>query len=307
MPRAALPAARSHERRRALAPARAVQPPRPVRRRRCWRISRTATASCSSTGRTRPRSCSPRISRCTAGRWPPGRAATAPGTGGCRSGGTSTATSARTSSTGCAPTARCRRASIEDLAVAPWLSSGWNQQRNASRMLELMWVRGHRRRRCARARPAAVGPDGALPAAGRADRPPRRRRGDAAGGAAGAAIARRGARAAHPRALHARPLPRAARRCSPTSQAEGEIVPVEVDGLKGGVVDARRGRRDDRGARRRRLAPAHRAALAVRQPDLRSRPRRGAVRLHPPAGDLHAEGEAASGATSCCRSCTATG
>jgi uncharacterized protein len=32
---------------------------------------------------------------------------------------------------------------IEDRAVAPWLSSGWSHQRNVSRMLDLMWVRGH--------------------------------------------------------------------------------------------------------------------------------------------------------------------
>jgi uncharacterized protein len=32
---------------------------------------------------------------------------------------------------------------LEDRAVAPWLSSGWTDQRNVSRMLDLMWVRGH--------------------------------------------------------------------------------------------------------------------------------------------------------------------
>jgi uncharacterized protein YcaQ len=32
---------------------------------------------------------------------------------------------------------------IEDRSVAPWLSTGWTHQRNVSRMLDLMWVRGH--------------------------------------------------------------------------------------------------------------------------------------------------------------------
>jgi uncharacterized protein len=32
---------------------------------------------------------------------------------------------------------------LEDQSVAPWLSSGWTDQRNVSRMLDLMWVRGH--------------------------------------------------------------------------------------------------------------------------------------------------------------------
>ena len=31
---------------------------------------------------------------------------------------------------------------IEDRSVAPWLSIGWTHQRNVSRMLDLMWVRG---------------------------------------------------------------------------------------------------------------------------------------------------------------------
>lgn len=31
---------------------------------------------------------------------------------------------------------------IEDRSEAPWLSSGWTHQRNVSRMLDLMWVRG---------------------------------------------------------------------------------------------------------------------------------------------------------------------
>jgi uncharacterized protein len=32
---------------------------------------------------------------------------------------------------------------IEDRAEQPWLSTGWSNQRNVSRMLEVMWVRGH--------------------------------------------------------------------------------------------------------------------------------------------------------------------
>jgi uncharacterized protein YcaQ len=32
---------------------------------------------------------------------------------------------------------------FEDRSVAPWLSTGWTHQRNVSRMLDMMWVRGH--------------------------------------------------------------------------------------------------------------------------------------------------------------------
>jgi uncharacterized protein YcaQ len=32
---------------------------------------------------------------------------------------------------------------IEDRAEQPWLSTGWTNQRNVSRMLDLMWIRGH--------------------------------------------------------------------------------------------------------------------------------------------------------------------
>ena len=32
---------------------------------------------------------------------------------------------------------------LDDHAVAPWLSSGWSDQRNVSRMLDMMWVRGY--------------------------------------------------------------------------------------------------------------------------------------------------------------------
>jgi hypothetical protein len=32
---------------------------------------------------------------------------------------------------------------LEDRSVAPWLSQGWSDQRNVSRMLDLMWVRGY--------------------------------------------------------------------------------------------------------------------------------------------------------------------
>jgi hypothetical protein len=32
---------------------------------------------------------------------------------------------------------------LDDHSVAPWLSTGWTDQRNVSRMLDFMWVRGH--------------------------------------------------------------------------------------------------------------------------------------------------------------------
>ena len=36
-----------------------------------------------------------------------------------------------------------RLTALEDRSVAPWLSQGWTDQRNVSRMLDLMWVRGY--------------------------------------------------------------------------------------------------------------------------------------------------------------------
>ena len=50
-----------------------------------------------------------------------------------------------------------------------------------------------------------------------------------------------------------------------------------------------------------------RAAVAVRFPGLGARAHRAAVRLPLPAGDLHARRTSASTATTCCRSCWATG
>jgi uncharacterized protein len=32
---------------------------------------------------------------------------------------------------------------LDDQSVEPWLSTGWTHQRNVSRMLDMMWVRGH--------------------------------------------------------------------------------------------------------------------------------------------------------------------
>ena len=74
--------------------------------------------------------------------------------------------------------------------------------------------------------------------------------------------------------------------------AEGVIEPVAIEGVKGDWWVRAEDVRDAPGALERHVARPHRAALAVRQPALRPRPDRGAVRLLAPAGDLHAEGQA---------------
>jgi uncharacterized protein len=121
---------------------------------------------------------------------------------------------------------------LEDRAVEPWLSTGWTHERNVARMLDLMWVRGQ---------------------VGIADREGAQRRWDlmerclppgAPGGAPGdAEVTRRAAllalgalgvaRAPHIRAHFTRgrypELPAALA----ALQADGRLVPVEVEGLPG--------------------------------------------------------------------------
>ena len=101
--------------------------------------------------------------------------------------------------------------------------------------------------------------------------------------------ARRGARPAHPRPLHALPLPGPARRCCASCTQDGTIQPHRGRRPGRRLVDPQRGRR---APAERRLQAAHRAAEPVRQPALRPRPHRGAVRLPPPARDLHAQAQA---------------
>ena len=138
-------------------------------------------------------------------------------------------------------------------------------------------------------RPAAVGPDGALPAARRPRRRPGRGGGHPDRDPAGHQGARRRPRAPHPRALHARPLPGPARHARRPARA-GRDRARRGRGPRRRLVDAGRGRRA-----RRRLARAHGAAVAVRQPAVRPGADRAALRLHAPARDLHAEGQTALG------------
>ena len=53
-----------------------------------------------------------------------------------------TTTAGATSSNGCAPTGRCPRSELPDTCVQPWTSSGWNNNRNVTMMLDLLVQRG---------------------------------------------------------------------------------------------------------------------------------------------------------------------
>ena len=94
-------------------------------------------------------------SSCASGRWASPRLGARP-----------TTPAGATSSTGCAPTGRCRRSELPDTCVVPWPSSGWNNNRNVRMMLDLLVQRGE---------VAAAGGTGQGPAVGpgRADLPRR--------------------------------------------------------------------------------------------------------------------------------------
>ena len=183
-----------------------------------------------------------------------------------------------------------RARDIEDRATVDWESSGWTHARNVARMLDLMWVRGQvgisRREgaqrvwdlmeRCLPARRAGGG------AERRGGHAPRGRRS-------------RCARSAPAARRTSAPTSRAGatrswRRCSRRS-TRGRRRAHRGRGARRRLVDPRRGRRDAR----RRLPPRTALLSPVRQPALRPRAHRAAVRLLAPAGDLHAEGQAALG------------
>ena len=121
---------------------------------------------------------------------------------------------------------------LEDQSVAPWLSSGWTDQRNVSRMLDLMWVRGH---------VGIAGREGGqrlwdlmercLPPDAPADEP-----GDEEVTRRATLLALRAlgvARAPHIRAHFTRGRYPTLPETLAALQAEGRIVPVEVEGLRG--------------------------------------------------------------------------
>ena len=121
---------------------------------------------------------------------------------------------------------------LEDRSVAPWLSTGWTDQRNVSRMLDLMWVRGH---------VGIAGREGGqrlwdlmercLPPDAPADEP-----GDEEVTRRATLLALRAlgvARAPHIRAHFTRGRYPTLPETLAALQAEGRIVPVEVEGLRG--------------------------------------------------------------------------
>ena len=125
-----------------------------------------------------------------------------------------------------------RARDIEDRSVKPWFSTGWTHERNVSRMLDLMWVRGH---------VGIAARDGGQRLWDLMERclPP-----DAPAGAPGdAEVTRRAAllalralgvaRAPHIRAHFTRGrYPGLAEQLA-ALEHEGRIVPVDVDGLRG--------------------------------------------------------------------------
>jgi uncharacterized protein len=121
---------------------------------------------------------------------------------------------------------------LEDRSVAPWLSSGWTDQRNVSRMLDLMWVRGH---------VGIAGREGGqrlwdlmercLPPDPPADEP-----GDEEVTRRATLLALRAlgvARAPHIRAHFTRGRYPTLAATLAALQSEGRIVPVEIEGLRG--------------------------------------------------------------------------
>jgi uncharacterized protein YcaQ len=121
---------------------------------------------------------------------------------------------------------------LEDRSVAPWLSTGWTDQRNVSRMLDLMWVRGH---------VGIAGREGGqrlwdlmercLPPDAPADEP-----GDEEVTRRAALLALRAlgvARAPHIRAHFTRGRYPTLPATLAALQSDGRIVPVEVEGLRG--------------------------------------------------------------------------
>ena len=131
-----LPAARSHARRRPQPPARRLQPARPVRPRAARAARIRGARAVRVLG---ARGVAVLTEDLPLHRWRCDVAAPAAS----RSGGTSTRSSAATSSTACAATGPLPAREIEDRAEQPWLSTGWSNERNVSRMLDFMWVRGH--------------------------------------------------------------------------------------------------------------------------------------------------------------------
>jgi uncharacterized protein len=122
---------------------------------------------------------------------------------------------------------------LEDRAVTPWLSGGWSHQRSVSRMLDLMWVRGQvgvatreRGQRVWDLMERCLPPD--APTGDPSDAEVTRR-------AALLALRSLGvARAPHIRAHFTRGRYPELPEVLADLQAEGEIVPVEIDGSKGG-------------------------------------------------------------------------
>ena len=205
-----------------------------------------------------------------------------------RSGGRARPTSARTSSSGSSEEGPLRARDIEDRATVAWESSGWTHARNVARMLDLMWVRGQvgisRREGAQRVwdlMERCLPPD--APQEELSDEEVTRRAAPLRD-----PRARRRPHPAHPRALHPRPLPAPGARCSSScsATARSSASRSTASATTGGSTPRTSRRSSDD------FKPPHRAAEPVRQPALRPRPHRGAVRLHPPARDLHAQAQA---------------
>ena len=194
-----------------------------------------------------------------------------------------------------------RASQLEDRSEAAWEWGHWTDEvssrQTIARMLDRLW------RRAGSGSPTGSGSSAAGTCSSAACRTGRWRAADAEpldepARSSAAPCCGRSACSASPGPRTSTPTSPAA--ATPVSAAPAAGVLGELE--RRGELARRRRRRTARrlvGAARAPRAPRelerrppHRRPLAVRQPDLRPRPRRGAVRLRPPARDLRAGGEA---------------
>ena len=185
----------------------------------------------------------------------------------------STTTAAATSSSGCAPTARCALSELPDTCVQPWRSSGWTNNQNVRRMIDLLVQRGE---------VAAAGGEGRdrlwdLAERVYPDDPP--------------VPLEEALRLRAERRLSSLGLARAKAAQSPARAAATSVTSVSrpsIEGVKGEW-------RVDPALPRPAVRRPGRAALPARPADLRPQTDGGDLRVRLPAGDVQAGGQTALG------------
>ena len=203
-----------------------------------------------------------------------------------------------------------RARDLEDRSAEPWRHGWWTDEvsgrQTIGRMLHLLWITGASASPAASAARSGCGTSSSAacrraPAA--AARRPRRRGRRARGGAARRADARRGARRARARALPAPPL-RPAARDAGRARRRGPAGAGRRSRAARRVVRRRRG---PRAPARPGAGHAHDRAVALRQPALRPGAQRASCSASTIASRSTSRRRSAAGATTCCRSCTASG